>query len=190
MARKTRDKVIRVPYALAVHGTAERSAVLKVLDDHRTILGPRTDGFEKKVARLFGKRHGVMVNSGSSANLIALHALDLPPGTEVITPALTFSTTVAPLLQRRLVPAFVDSVIGTYQIDVDAIAECVSEKTRALMIPNLLGNLPDLQRLRAIADEHDYQIWIERVDTTGKVGFVLEDGAIKTKGADPDAKLL
>ncbi len=168
MGKKKRGgEMVRVPYALAVHGAAERRAVLKVLDEKKTILGPRTLEFEGKVAALFGKRYGVMVNSGSSANLLAVQALGLPAGSEVITPALTFATTVAPLVQCGLVPAFVDSVLGTYQIDVDGIEEQITERTRALMVPNLLGNLPDLERLRAIADRHDLLFIEDSCDTLG-----------------------
>ena len=160
-------KYLRVPYAQAVHGEAERRAVLEVLDAHETIMGPRTRSFEKRVASLFGKRHGVMVNSGSSANLIALQALDLPTGSEVITPALTFSTTVAPIVQLGLVPVLVDSELGTYQVDVDAIEEGIGEATSALVIPNLLGNLPDLPALRDIADRYGLAYLEDSCDTLG-----------------------
>src|SRR5882724_12731777 len=92
------NKSLRVPYALAVHDKEEEKRVLKVIREKRTILGKETYQFEKKVATLFGKKYGVMVNSGSSANLLAVALLDLPHGSEVITPILTFSTTVAPLV--------------------------------------------------------------------------------------------
>lgn len=158
---------MRVPYALAVHGASERDAVLEVLDGQRTIMGPSTARFERAVAELFGKRHGVMVNSGSSANLVALTALELPPGSEVITPALTFSTTVAPLVQLGLVPVLVDSEPATYQVDVAAVEASVGDGVVALMIPNLLGNLPDLRRLRRIADRHGLVYVEDSCDTLG-----------------------
>src|SRR3990167_8015231 len=109
---------IRVPYGLSVHGQAEIGAVVSVLKGN-TALGARTIAFEKKIAQRFGKRFGVMVNSGSSANLLALELLQLPPGSEVITPLLTFATTVAPIIQKGLVPVFVDVEPGTYLADLD-----------------------------------------------------------------------
>src|SRR3989344_8663225 len=96
---------LRVYYAFAVYGAEERKRVLRVLDEHRILsAGRETPEFERRVARAFGKRYGVMVNSGSSANLLALELLNLPHGSEVITPLLTFSTTVAPLVQKKGAP--------------------------------------------------------------------------------------
>src|SRR5690242_921580 len=113
----------RVLYAEAVYGKEEIEAVTDVLvnSPHALMTGPKVTAFESKIAALFGKPRALMVNSGSSANLLAIGALGLKPGDEVITPALTFSTTVAPLLQNGLVPAFVDVEHDTYVVDVDAI---------------------------------------------------------------------
>lgn len=129
--------------------------------------GPTVETFEAGIAALFGKRHGVMVNSGSSANLLALAALDLPRGSEVITPALTFSTTVAPLIQHGFVPAFVDVEPDTYVIDAAQVEDMVGPKTRAMMIPNLIGNLPDWAALRAIAERHGLLLVEDSCDTLG-----------------------
>src|SRR3546814_12054751 len=90
-----------------------------------------------------------MVNSGSSANYLAVELLNLPAGSEVITPALTFATTVAPIARQKLVPAFVDAAEGTYNIDVDQIEAMITPATRAMMIPSLIGNLPDWDRIRS-----------------------------------------
>ena len=167
MTRARKKVELRVPYALAVHGAAERRAVLKVLDEKKTILGPCTRRFEQKVATLLGMEHGVMVNSGSSANLLAVEALGLPAGAEVITPVLTFSTTVAPLLQKLLVPAFIDAEISTYLIDVRKIEEQIGERTKVVMVPLLLGNVPKLDELRALADKHDLRLILDSCDTIG-----------------------
>src|SRR5271163_550234 len=102
MAKMT-SKNIRVPYGLSLHGKEEIDAVVKVLKGN-TALGDKTSEFEGKVAKLFGKKFGVMVNSGSSANLLAFELLNLPKGSEVITPLLTFATTVSPIVQKGLVP--------------------------------------------------------------------------------------
>ena len=160
-------KSLRIPYALALHGATERKRVLRVLDEHRTLMGRETAEFEQRVARAFGKRYGVMVNSGSSANLLAFELLDLPPGSEVITPFLTFSTTVAPLVQKGLVPLFVDVEPGSYLIDIAQIEKLITRKTRALMIPLLLGNVPDMARLRRVAKRNRLFLIEDSCDTLG-----------------------
>ncbi len=161
------NTTLRVPYALAVHGDEEKQRVIKVLDEHRTNTGKEILEFEEKVAKQFGKRFGVMVNSGSSANLLAFELLDLPKDSEVITPLLTFSTTIAPLVKKQLVPVFVDVKEGTYVIDEDQIEGAISEKTKALMIPLLLGNVPDLERIRALAKKHNLIVVEDSCDTLG-----------------------
>src|SRR3989344_3557931 len=132
---------LRVSYAGTVYGKKEIAAVVRVLNNpFRISAGDAVHAFEEKVAKLFGKKFGVMVNSGSSANLVSLDALNLPKGSEVITPALTFSTTLAPLLQLGLKPVFVDVEPGTYVVDVGQVERKITKKTRALMIPSLIGN--------------------------------------------------
>jgi CDP-4-dehydro-6-deoxyglucose reductase, E1 len=160
---------MRVLYAQAVYGQEEIDAVVRVLTDKALALmnGPSVKEFEGRVARLFGKQHGLMVNSGSSANTLAVACLQLPPGSEVITPVLTFSTTVAPLVQQGLVPAFVDVEIDTFNIDVSKVEEMITPRTRALMVPNLLGNLPPWHELRAIADRHSLRVIEDSADTIG-----------------------
>src|SRR3989344_5071351 len=152
---KTNANPLRISHALALHDDRETERVLRVLNEHRTIMGPETAEFEGRVAKLFGKKYGIMVNSGSSANLIAIELLNLPKGSEVITPILTFSTTVGPLLQKGLVPVFVDVEEGKYTIDVDKVEAAISKKTKALMVPLLMGNVPDLERLQSIAKKHN-----------------------------------
>ena len=157
---------MRVNYGQTVHGEPEIEAVVNVLRTS-TQLGASVREMERRVARLFDKRHGIMVNSGSSANFLAVKLLDLPAGSEVITPVLTFATTVAPLIQNGLVPAFVDAVPGTYNIDADAIEAMIGPETRAMMIPSLIGNLPDWDRIRAIADAHGLTVVEDSADTLG-----------------------
>lgn len=164
---KTDFKNLRVPYALAVHGVEEEKAVLKVLKSHKTQEGKNTTNFEIKAAELFGKKYGIMTNSGSSANLLAIELLNLKPGSEVITPILTFSTTLAPLIQKRLKPVFVDVELGSYQIQVDAISEAINKNTKALLIPLLIGNIPDMKKLRNIADEYGLFFIEDSCDTLG-----------------------
>lgn len=164
---KSSSNNLRVPYALAVHGEEEKKRVLGVLDEHRTNTGKETYEFEKRSAKYFGKKFAVMTNSGSSANLLAFELLNLPVGSEVITPLLTFSTTVSPLLKKGLVPVFADVEEGSYQIDVGQIEELITKKTKALMIPLLLGNIPDMEKLRKIAKKYKIFFVEDSCDTYG-----------------------
>ena len=160
---------MRIFYAQAVYEREEIDAVIDVLENSALQLmnGPRVSLFEEKIAKVFGKKHGLMVTSGSAANLLAITALGLEKGSEVITPALTFSTTVAPLIQCGLVPVFIDVEPDTYCIDTKSISQMITPKTKAMMIPNLIGNLPDWQQLRKIADEHNLLLIEDSADTIG-----------------------
>ena len=131
--------------------------------------GPSVKKFEDRVSDAFGKKNGLMVNSGSSANTLAIASLGLQAGDEVITPALTFSTTVAPLIQQGLIPAFVDVEPDSYVIDPEQIERMITPKTRALMIPNLIGNLADWSRLKEIADKHNLRTIEDSADTIGNL---------------------
>jgi CDP-6-deoxy-D-xylo-4-hexulose-3-dehydrase len=158
----------RVPYAQATYDEEERQAVNEVLDHpERLVKGPYTDELESKVANHFGKEHGIMVNSGSSANLLATEVLNLSEGSEVITPLVTFSTTVAPLVQKGLIPVFVDIGIGDYQLDIDNVQSVITEDTAAIMVPSLLGNIPNYPRLHELADKHDLYLIEDSADTIG-----------------------
>lgn len=155
-----------VPYGKTVHGEEEIAAVVSVLRTS-TQMGKHVREMEQKVAALFDKKHGIMVNSGSSANYLAIEILALPEGSEVITPALTFSTTVAPLVKNKLIPAFVDVEPGTFNIDANQVEAMITPATKALMIPNLLGNLPDWKMLREIANKHNLIVIEDSCDTLG-----------------------
>lgn len=157
---------MRVNYGQSVHDEAEIAAVVEVLRTS-TQMGSRVRDMQTRVAALFAKHHGIMVNSGSSANYLAVELLDLPKGSEVITPALTFATTVAPIARHGLVPAFVDVETATYNIDAPAIEEMIGPKTRAMMIPSLIGNLPDWDAIRTIADRHGLIVIEDSADTLG-----------------------
>lgn len=155
-----------MPYGQTVHGEEEIAAVTHVLRTS-TQLGVHVRQFERRVADLFAKKHGIMVNSGSSANYLAIELLDLPVGSEVITPALTFATTVAPIARGDLIPAFVDVEPDTFNIDVDAIESMITSTTRAMMIPSLIGNLPDWDAIAAVARERDLYVIEDSADTLG-----------------------
>lgn len=162
----SKDKFIHVPYGKTVHGEEEIEAVVHVLRTS-TQMGESVRRMEAQVAELFAKKYGIMVNSGSSANYLAVEILKLPAGSEVITPVLTFSTTVAPIVKNNLVPAFIDVAEGTYNIDVDKIESMITPNTRAIMAPNLLGNLPDWEKIHALAKKYNIILIEDSADTLG-----------------------
>jgi CDP-6-deoxy-D-xylo-4-hexulose-3-dehydrase len=159
----------RVLYATAVFDQEEIEAVLGVLKDGAGTLriGKNVAEMERRVAALFGKAGGVMCNSGSSALYLAVELLDLPPGSEVITSPLTFSTDLAPLIRAGLVPVFVDVEPDTFNVDAAAIEEMVGPDTRAILMPNLAGNAPDWDQIRAIADRHGLAVIEDSCDALG-----------------------
>jgi len=159
----------RIDYAASVHDEREIEAVVAVLRSGPQALriGKQVRALEEGVAALFGKRRGVMCNSGSSALYLAVELLGLQPGDEVITAVVTFSTDVAPLVRAGLVPVFVDVEPDTYNVDVDAIEPMIGPQTRAVLIPNLIGNAPDWDRIRAIADAHGLQVIEDSCDALG-----------------------
>ena len=161
--------VRRIPYAGSVHDEREIAAVTEVLSSGPQALriGKNVREFERQVAALFGKQRGIMCNSGSSALYLAVELLGLSPGDEVITSAVTFSTDVAPLVRSGLVPAFVDVEPDTYNIDVTRVAEMIGPRTGAILVPNLIGNAPDWDVLRTIADEHGLAVVEDSCDALG-----------------------
>lgn len=159
----------RVEYAGSVHDEEEVEAVLEVLRGGSTALriGRNVKEMERLVAESFGKRRGVMVNSGSSALYLAVELLGLEPGDEIITSAVTFSTDVAPMVRAGLVPVFVDVEPDTYQIDVAQIEGAIGPRTKAILAPNLIGNCPDWDAIRAIADRHGLKVVEDSCDCLG-----------------------
>lgn len=152
--KKVVNKIKKVWYApnkLEAYGEEEIKAVEQCLRDGWLAgFGPRSIEFEKKIAKEFGKKYGVFVNSGSSACLLALASLDLKPGSKIITPALTFSTTLAPIIQLGFNPVFVDSDLTSYVPTVEDIIAAVKgySGVSAIMIPNLIGNKPNWGKLK------------------------------------------
>lgn len=168
-------KYPHVPYGLSVHGEEEIKAVTHVLRTS-TQMGKHVRQMEEKVATLFNKRHGIMVNSGSSALLLAMKILKLPAGSEVITPALTFSTTVASLVMNNLVPAFVDVQEGTYCLNPEKITEMISAKTRAILAPHLIGNIVNWDEIILLAQKHNLFIIEDSADTLGATLNAVSSG--------------
>ena len=150
----TGSPITGLPASGSVHDEREIQAVLEVMRTTNLSIGANVAEFEQRVAGLLAKVHGVMVNSGSSALRLAIDLLDCQPGDEIITSPLTFSTDIAPMVQSGIVPVFVDVEPDTFQIDPARIAEMVGPRTKAILAPNLVGNCPDWDAIRAIADEH------------------------------------
>lgn len=163
---KLDPRVVR--YGGAMYDRSEIDAVNAVMADPMGLIpGPRVMEFERRVADFMGKRHGVMVNSGSSALLIAMRLADLPPGAEVITPALTFSTDVASIYQAGYEPVFIDAGLDDYQILVERIEDVISARTGAILIPDLIGGICDWDKVREIADKHQLLLIHDSADTLG-----------------------
>lgn len=157
---------IHVPYGRTVHGEDEVAAVVNVLRTS-TQMGKNVREMEERISTLYDKKYGIMVNSGSSALYLAADLMNYEPGAEIITPALTFSTTVAPIVKKGWIPAFVDVEEGTYNVDANKVEEMITPNTKAMIIPNLMGNLPDWKALREIADKHNLFVLEDSADTLG-----------------------
>ena len=173
---KHSKKVWYAPNRFESYGEEEIKAVEQCLRDGWLAgFGPRSVEFEEKVAKYFGKKYGLFVNSGSSACLLALAALNLPKGCKVITPACTFSTTLAPIIQLGYKPLFVDVNLTSYVPDIKDIIALLNDveeemfhDVKAIMIPNLIGNKPDWKLLKKelkILGREDIHIIEDSADT-------------------------
>ena len=160
---------MKIYYGKAVYGKEEIKASLNVLKKKSLSLidGPSVKKLELLISKTFGKKFGLMVNSGSSANLLALASLELKKGSEVITPTLTFSTTVAPIFQLGLVPHFIDVDENNFVANIDQIEKAITKKTKAIIIPNLLGNVPNWKKIFKIAKKNNLKIIEDSADTIG-----------------------
>ena len=157
-----------IRYGGAMFDQDEIDAVTAQLQNPMGLIpGVKVGEFEQRVADYMGKAHGVMVNSGSSALTIAMRLANLPVGSEVITPALTFSSDVAAIYQVGCTPVFVDSGLSDYQICVDRIEDALSDTTRAILIPDLVGGICDWDAVREIADRRDLFVIHDSADTLG-----------------------
>ena len=159
----------KIYYGRAVYNKKEINAVLSVLKNKSLSLidGDNVKKLEKTVSKIFGKKYGLMVNSGSSANLLGLSSFNFKKGSEVITPNLTFSTTVAPIYQLGLIPHFVGVEENKFVADYKHIEKCINKKTVAIMIPNLLGNIANWKKISQIAKKYKLKVIEDSADTIG-----------------------
>ncbi len=164
----------RVHYAGRVYDAEEMQAMVSSVLDFWLTAGPYAQQFEQKLGQFLGVREVVPVNSGSSANLVALTTLcskklhnRLRPGDEVIVPAASFPTTVNPIIQNRLVPVFVDSCLGDYNLDPSQLDEAYSPRTRALFFAHTLGNPGDMDAIMDFVRRHDLFLIEDTCDALG-----------------------
>jgi len=160
---------MKIYYGKAVYGKPEIDSVINVLKKNSLNLidGPAVKKIEKKVSNIFGKKYGLMVNSGSSANLLGLASFNFKKNSEIITPTLTFSTTVAPIYQLNLIPHFIDVEKDMFVAKTSQIEKCINKKTVAIMIPNLLGNIADWEKISYIGRKYNLKIIEDSADTIG-----------------------
>jgi CDP-6-deoxy-D-xylo-4-hexulose-3-dehydrase len=156
----------KIPLAVPPFGTEEVLEALESMLARKTTMGDKVKKFEKKFADYVGSKYSLMVNSGSSANLLALSILSNPylrdkrikTGDEIITPAVTWATTVSPIVNIGAIPNFVDVGLNDFNIDADKIESAISKKTKAIMIVHLLGCPCDVHKIREIAQKND--LWL------------------------------
>ncbi len=156
----------KISYAKTVYDHQEIAAVNKCLNES-TQMGFYSRKFEKEIAKLLDKKYCLYVNSGSSALYLGIEAFNFPKGSEIITPALTFSTTVGCLVNNGIIPVFVDVEPLTYCIDASQIEEMITERTVAILAPNLMGNICDWDVIREIADKYKLLVMEDSADTIG-----------------------
>lgn len=155
-----------ISYGKNIYNNDEINAVIKTLKKS-TQMGNSVKKFEDKIAKMFGKKYGLMVNSGTSALILGLKALNLKKGSEIITPCLNFGTTVSSIILNDLIPILVDININSLQIDPDLIEKKISKKTKAILVPNLIGNIPDWKKLKKIARKNRLILIEDSADTLG-----------------------
>ena len=154
-------------YGGALIGAAEKKAIMRVVDKNWWPLDREGKLLEKEAALFLGVKYGVLANSGSSAGLLALSALELPKGSEVIIPATTFPTIFNIILQCGLIPVVVDSKIGTYNLDPDELEQAISKKTKAIICVHALGNPVDMIAVMKIAKRHKLYVIEDNCDGWG-----------------------
>ena len=171
-------KIWYAPNKKEAYGDLEIQAVVDCLNDGWLAgFGPRSVEFEQKVSALFAKKCGLFVNSGSSAILLGLNALNLQKEDEVITPACTFSTTLAPVIQCGLKPVFCDVEIGTYVPTAEQVCAKITDKTKVILLPDLIGSKPDWSKIK------------EQLTNLNRTDIVLFEDAADTITETPETDI-
>jgi CDP-4-dehydro-6-deoxyglucose reductase, E1 len=163
-------KKMKVNYGGTIHGKEEIDAVINVLKTS-TQLGKHVHLFEKKVSKLYSKKYSVMTNSGSSAMFLIMEKFNFAEGSEIITPLLTYSTTITAIIKNDLIPSFVDVNLNTLCIDTAKIEKSITKKTKAILGINLMGSIADWVSIRKIAKKYNLIVIEDSADTIGaKIG--------------------
>ena len=172
--------MINYPLATDSWNWKEKLAILKVMIGGRYTMGRHVANFEKEFADKIGSRNAIMTNSGSSANLVGLHALilkqEIKPGSEVIVPAVSWSTTYFPIMQLGLIPVFVDIDINTFNIAAKNIISAITPKTCAILAVNLLGNPCNLFLLKTICRDHNLLLIEDNCESLGSTYYAKQTG--------------
>ena len=157
---------MKISYGKNIYGKEEIGAVLSKLKK-TTQMGKAVDAFEKQISKYFQKKYALMVNSGSSALMLANDVLNFKKGDEIITPCLNFGTAVSSIVLSGATPIFVDIELNTLQIDTKLIEKKITNKTKGIVIPNLIGNIPDWKKINQIAKKYRLKIIEDSADTLG-----------------------
>ena len=157
---------MKISYGKNVYSKDEIKAVVNQLRK-TTQMGKSVSTFEKKIAHQFSKKYGLMVNSGSSALMLATNVLNFKKNDEIITPCLNFGTAVSSIILSGAKPILVDIDIETLQIDIKDIEKKITKKTKALMVPNLIGNIPNWGVIKNIAKKYKLKVIEDSADTLG-----------------------
>ena len=161
---------MKISYGKNVYGKEEIKAVVNQLNK-TTQMGYSVNKFEKLIAKKFSKKYALMVNSGSSALTLAMNVLNFKKNDEIIVPCLNFGTALSSVLQCGATPILVDIEVETLQINTDKIEEKINSNTKAIMVPNLIGNIPDLKKIRKLANRYHLKVIEDSADTLGaKIG--------------------
>lgn len=161
---------MKISYGKNLYDQEEINSVVKQLRK-TTQMGSSVNLFEKQIAKKFSKKYGLMVNSGSSALTLAMNVMNFKKNDEIIAPCLNFGTALSSIIQSGANPILVDIEIDTLQIDVSKIVKKITSKTKAIMVPNLIGNIPDLKKIKKIANKYNLKIIEDSADTLGaKIG--------------------
>lgn len=157
----------RVPYGGALIGEEEKRAIMRVVESNWWPAAKEADLMEKEASKFLGVKYGVLANSGSSAGLLALSALELPRDSEVIIPATTFPTIFNIILQCGLRPVVVDTEVGTYNLDVSKLESAITKNTKAIICVHAVGNPVDMPAVMKIAKKHKLYVLEDNCDGWG-----------------------
>jgi CDP-4-dehydro-6-deoxyglucose reductase, E1 len=156
----------KVTYGKSVHDSKEIAAVVKTMKNS-TAMGKNVLNFENKIAKLFNKKYCIMVNSGSSALMLLVEMLNLKKGDEFLTPIVTFPSTIVPFIKKGIIPKFIDVNLENLQIDLDQLKKNITNKTKAIVVPNLIGNIPDWKKIREFVKNKKIILIEDSADTLG-----------------------